>query len=293
MATRILKHASEQYIKKNSLQIDLSPYLRSYKRNHSQFSKKLCESSNKIPIDNDFKETSKIQPKLPKRISRFSGITENPIFSEKAKHFSSKLAYLLSEQPVSSVRFEIYSKIFLEIAEFLPEFKDILLTLRKGLVISAFKEKDYDEFEFKHEAEATNSELQMIFNKERKEKHKLIKKLNILSSEHDTLKYDYQELLKKYELYEKAVKSDPIKYIEAENLLEKMTKQCQIIEKQNSCIKDLRNSEIRLKRIIEFCKGKGIDVDMFLSENKIAALNIGCTKAYNRSLTSEILCNAN
>ncbi|OMJ81028.1 hypothetical protein SteCoe_18591 [Stentor coeruleus] len=264
MATRILKHTSEQCIKKTSLQIDLSPYLRSYKRNYSQFSKKLCESSKKILIDNDFKEKSKLQAKLPKRIS---GATENPIFSEKAKYFSSKLTHLLSEQPVSSGQFEIYSKIFFEIAEFFPDFKDLLQTLRKGLVISAFKEKDYNKFEFKHEVEVINSELHMIFNKERKDKHKLIKKLNILSSEYDTLKYDYQELLKKYELYEKAVKSNPIKYIEAENLLEKMTRQCQIIEKQNICIKDLRSSEIRLKRILEYCKGKDIDMDMLLNEN--------------------------
>ena len=213
------------------------------------------------------------------------GQTSSFLFTEKSRHLLSKLTHLLSEKITTQGSFTIYSKIYTELADYLIEFKDILMVLREGLVKSGIQERKFADFEFKEVLNTKQKELSDLLEKERKDKALMATKLNKLSDEIVSLKVKHKELLIKYEEYEKIIKNDPNKFIEAEKLVEKMMNQCQIINKQQNFIHELQHSESKLKKILEMCEKKGFVVEDAFKQCKNSVLNPGILKAFKKSNT--------
>lgn len=206
-------------------------------------------------------------------------------FSEKSRQLTSKLIQNLTEKSSQASKFSIFSNIFIELADFLPDFKDLLLTLRKGIAVSAIEERDFSSFEFSGFLNQGKSTLALALEKEQKEKQRLAAKLNSLSDEFIQLKEKYEYMKTKYEEYEKIVKSDPNKFIEARSLIDKMMSQCQVIQRQQNYIHELHHNESKLKKIIEVCQQKGIVLDDIYKTSYNSVLNPGVTKIYKKAKT--------
>lgn len=206
------------------------------------------------------------------------------MYTEKSRQLSSKLGHLLSEKANTKGSFKIYSQIFTELADYLIEFKDILMVLKQGLVLSGIEEKDFSDFEYKN-LNNTRKDLSELLEKERRDKALLANKLNKLSDDYVELKKNNENLQKKYSEYEKIIKNDPNKFIEAEKLLEKMMNQCEIIKKQQDFIHQLQHSESKLKKIIEICEKKGFVVEEAFKQSKNNVLNPGIMKVFKKSNT--------
>ncbi|OMJ76510.1 hypothetical protein SteCoe_24133 [Stentor coeruleus] len=286
MAVPLNKIKSEKLTNKNSIGSESSPYSRSMHRLHTSSYKKNVENYSKCNLDTEVKiENCNFYTKLHSRHARIATYSETYAYLEKAKYFSLKLAHLISNKPMKFSNFEVYSRMLNEFADCFPEFKDFLLSLRKGLVLSAIKEKDFENFEFKTDIDNSQVDLKSLFNKERQDKFKIITKLNSLTDEHNRLKEEHETLKKKVEGYEKALLHNPVKYIEAENLVEKMLKQCEIISKQKVIINELKSSELKLKKIFEQLEMYGVNIENFTYNRENTILNPKCIKAYNRSKT--------
>lgn len=209
-----------------------------------------------------------LKSKLPRPIK----ISESYANIDKSKHLTVKLAKLLSKQSCKHTEFQIYSHIYIELANYLTDFKDLLMVLRKGLVLSGIKEKDLEEFEFKKDLDSKTSDLQTLYNQERKEKVALANKLNNISEDYINIKSSYESMKKKYFEYKDVVYGSPTKFIEAKGLIEKMTKQCEIIDKQKIIIQDLQYSEMILKRLIGCCEKNGMSLEDVLNKHNTKAI---------------------
>lgn len=280
------KIKSEKHMKKHSVYSEPISFSRSMKRLKTNPGKKMIDNFQRSSLENEVKvENCNFQTKYQSRHARVATYSETYAFLDKAKYFTTKLAHLISSRPVNSEIFDIYSKIYVEFADSFPEFKDFLLSLRKGLVVSAIKEKNFENFEFRDELESNQTELKELFHKERQEKFRLVTKLNNLTEEYTKIKQECETLKIKVEGYEKAWLNNPIKYIEAENLVQKMLKQCEIIEKQKNIINELKGSELKLKKILERLEMYGVDTKNFAFKRENTILNPKCIKSYNRSRT--------
>ncbi|OMJ81026.1 hypothetical protein SteCoe_18588 [Stentor coeruleus] len=226
---------------------------------------------NNIPMNLDHAPRVQLKNKLPKSIK----ISESQADIDKSKYLSGKLTKLLSKQSCKHTSFQIYSHIYIELANYLTDFKDLLMILRKGLVISSFKEKDLDDFEFKKDLDITTNDLQTLYNQECKEKNALANKLNKISEDYFYIKNSYEVMEKKYSKYKDIVYGSPTKFIEAKGLIEKMTKQCDIIDKQKNIIQDLQYSEMVLKRLIGCCEKSGISLEDVLSKHGVIPFTKG------------------
>ena len=226
-----------------------------------------------------------IKENKPKLSSISKTRNDNSDLSEKSRQLTSKLIQSLTEKSSQASKFSIFSNIFIELADILPDFKDLLLTLRKGIAVSAIKERDLSCFEFSGCSNQGKSSLALALEKEQKEKQRLAGKLNSLSDEFILLKEKYEYMKKKYEEYEKIVKSDPNKFIEAKSLIEKMMNQCQVIQRQQNYIHELHHNESKLKKIIEVCQEKGIVLDEVYKSSFNSVLNPGVTKIYKKAKT--------
>lgn len=222
---------------------------------------------------------------ISKSSNNLRGQSSSFLFTEKSGHLLSKLTHLLSEKANTQGSFSIYSKVYSELADYLIEFKDILMILREGLVKSGIKEREFANFEFKQDLNTKQKELSELLEKERKDKASMAKKLNKLSDEIVSLKVKHEELLKKYLEYEKIIKNDPNKFIEAEKLVEKMMNQCQIINKQQNFIHELQHNESKLKKILEMCEKKGFAVEDAFKQCKNSVLNPGIVKSFRKANT--------
>lgn len=278
----------ERALKRSSVLINRSPYSKHIHKNSTIKAKGLGEISPKVASDACIKaERSLIRVPTHKKLTKTLDFTETCQYLEKAKHFTSKLAYLLSSKTMKSTTFQIYSEIYFEVSDCFPELKELFVRLRKGLVISAIKEKDFEEFEFKNEVEKYESNLPHLLDKERKENQKLIKKLNLLASENLKIKQDYEKMHKKYLDYEEIIHKNPNHFIEAEKLFEKMMEQCEIIQKQQNYIQELKISDLKLKKILQYCEGKGICIESMINCEENTVINPSLTKVFKRSLTMD------
>ncbi|OMJ81027.1 hypothetical protein SteCoe_18589 [Stentor coeruleus] len=187
---------------------------------------------------------------------------------EKAKHFSLKLARMIANKSITLTAFQIYTEIYNEIADFLPEFKDLLLILRKGLIISALREKDFEEFEFNKELEKFDSDLYSKYNKERKEKKILVKKLDVISSEYIKIKDKFEEMEKKVIKYEKIIfpNADEIER-NGKKILD-MRSQFSILQKQKSCILELKKYDPKVKKVLEQIEIEGMKFGQIMDLNE-------------------------
>ena len=256
---------------RGSLKLEESPYNNRFKRKIFKPSTHLDNSINLKPQTK--LENSIVNPKVFLPIEKYSNYQKKYEFSEKAKSLTSRLAYMLSLKSSSSTEFQIYSKVYQELAEYLDDFKDILETLRKGLVIFGIKNKDSPEFEFKIEINASACDLGIQLDKEKKEKSMLINKLNSLSAENLKLSEKQEITANKCNEYEKIIHKNPSMFIDAEKLLDKMMKQCEIIRKQQIYIHELQASEMKLNKLIQKCEEKGFNVIEFCSDNNSGILN--------------------
>ncbi|OMJ66825.1 hypothetical protein SteCoe_36193 [Stentor coeruleus] len=279
-ATHSSSIVEERPLKRSSVLINQSPYSKHIHR--KSYFKAKAASDSYIKAEKKF-----VRAPTHKKSTKTLDFTETCQYLEKAKHFTSKLAYLLSSKTMKSTTFQIYSSIFFEVSDYFPEFKELFRILRKGLVISAIKEKEFEEFEYKNEVEKYENTLPGLLDKERKENEKLIKKLNLLSSENFKIKQDYEKLNKKYLDYEEIIYKNPNHYIEAEKLFEKMMEQCEIIQKQQNYIQELKISDLKLKKILQYCEGKGICVESMLDGGENTVINPNLTKVFKRSLTMD------
>ncbi|OMJ90994.1 hypothetical protein SteCoe_6567 [Stentor coeruleus] len=186
--------------------IRTSPYSNStFKKRYSNYKKSSFSSTSNngsiiIPSEN-----SNIKTNAQIKTMKIRNLNESLTHIEKSKYLSIKLAKNLSNKNHDSSYFSIYSEIFSELIELFPIFKDLFLSLKKGMVISAIKEKDYEDFEFCKDLKGLDSDLQCLFNKERVEKSKLVKKLDVLAIKYMKLKEKYDEILKINRKYEKII----------------------------------------------------------------------------------------
>lgn len=173
-----------------------------------------------------------------KDLNSFDKIFED--MKEKNKYLLAKLNLELASKNHKKSEFQIYSDIFSEVIEILPQFRSILETLKKGLVLAAFKELGKDGFEFQEEINKSQQGIFKTLEKETKEKNLLIVKLNKISDELERFKIEYEDMKVSYLKYKKVVENDTQKYIDANYLVQKMMNQCSIISTQNEYIKVLK-----------------------------------------------------
>jgi hypothetical protein len=197
------------------------------------------------------RKKSLYKPTGEKRLQLINEFAEWNKHTEKSRYFESKLAHLLADKPLNMTVFQIYSSIFSEFADYLPEFKELLVILKRGLVVSGIKEKDFAEFEYKNDSSFHYTETAQILDKERKENLKLVSKLNAITNENQEMKHTIEKLTKENEENLKIINSSPKLYIEAEKLLEKMTKQSEIIRSQKSQLNELKYQELILKKSLD------------------------------------------
>ncbi|OMJ76508.1 hypothetical protein SteCoe_24131 [Stentor coeruleus] len=229
-----------------------SPYSRTLKNNPQLRSKKNREMTPSVS-ENQLEKTDKIIiNRRPRRKTiKATDMSETYTNVEKAKYFSLKLARMLANKSVNLTYFQIYTEIFNEFADFLPEFKDLLQHLRRGLVVAALREKDFEEFEFKKELERVDMDLDAKYNKERKEKRVLANKLDLLSEEFLKVKDKYEEVQKKVVKYEKIIFPDYEEIEKNEKMILNMKNQFNILQKQKSCIHELKKIDPKLKKILD------------------------------------------
>lgn len=183
-----------------------SPYSNSsLKKRYSNYKKSNLYSSSHNESLCILSENPIIKNHLHMKPMKINSLLESSAHIEKSKFLSIKLAKTLSNKTHDSTYFSIYSEIFSELTDLFPIFKDLFLSLKKGMVISAIKEKDYEGFEFQKDLEGFDSDLQCLVNKERVEKLKLEKKLDLLSIKHMELKGHYEKILEKNRKYEKII----------------------------------------------------------------------------------------
>lgn len=247
-----------------------SPYSSSIKQRKSSKLGQFVNTSMIGPSNSFYQpDTNAPRIRLRSRVNRSIEITETCTNLEKSKHFTLKLARLLSGQSEKDTAFQIYSAVYGELADYLSDFKDLMIILRKGLVISGIKEKDLDNFEFRKDLENIASDLHVIYNQERKEKSALINKLNHLSEEYIKIKTSYESMQKKYIEYKDIIHGSPSKYIDAKGLLDKMNKQCEIISKQKNIIQDLQHSDKILRTLIGRFESKGFNLEDVLKRQSV------------------------
>jgi hypothetical protein len=281
-----LNRSSIHSTKKSVIRINPNPHPKSKTRGKS-----FChlspqnDSITLEPIDK-FKTPFKLSQENKSRTSKlFQKNPESLNQISKSHQLTSKLLHSLSEKTSSKSKFLIFSSVFLELAEYLKEFKDLLMTLRKGMIVSAIEERETTTFEFRECFSKGKNDLSSKLEKEIKEKERLASKLNTLSDDYINLKEKSESISKKFTEYEKIVKNDPNKFIEAEKLIEKMMDQCKMIQKQQNYIHELQLNETKLKKIIEICQEKGIILDQISKESFNSILNPGVTKIYRKSKT--------
>lgn len=229
-----------------------SPYSRTLKNNPQLRSKKNREMTPSVSETQLEKTDNIIINRRPRRKTiKATDMSETYTNVEKAKYFSLKLARMLANKSVNLTYFQIYTEIFNEFADFLPEFKDLLQHLRRGLVVAALREKDFEEFEFKKELERVDIDLNTKYNKERKEKRILANKLDLLSEEFLKVKDKYEEVQKKVIKYEKIIFPGYEEIEKNEKMILNMKNQFNILQKQKSCIHELKKTDPKLKKILE------------------------------------------
>ena len=276
--------------KKNSLRIDSSPYQEIFHRRVTLKHKTQLNQTLKLnPIETK-KNDQRTIFKAPKEKKNSFTINYKDRYetSETAKHLTSKLAYLLSLKTPESTVFTIYTEIYHELANYLDDFKDLLEILRKGLAISAIKEHESSDFEFKNELDKSITSFGELLDKERKEKIGLINKLNILSDENNDLSQRLEKVLTKYNEYDKIIHSNPSKFIDAEKLLEKMLKQCEIIKKQQNYIQELKYNELKLNKTLAECEKRGINLSDIMNEEKDSVMNPTVNKILKKAQTLQV-----
>lgn len=235
---------------RHSLQaLSSSPYSQSlYKTRYSIYKNPSFNSPSHI--ENSFLkvEKSTIKSSLSNKNIRISSVFETSAYIEKSKNLSLKLAKMLSNKTLNSTYFSIYSEIYSEFTDLFPDFKDLLLSLRKGLVISAIKEKDFDEFDFRKDLEGFDSDLQKQLSKERKEKCKLANKLDNLSAQYFKLKEEHDVALKKVRKYEKIIFPDSENYNQSLKKFEKViVKKIDILQRQDTWLNTIKKMNLTLK----------------------------------------------
>lgn len=229
-----------------------SPYSRTLKNNPQLRSKKNREMTPSVSETQLEKTDNIIINRRPRRKTiKATDMSETYTNVEKAKYFSLKLARMLANKSVNLTYFQIYTEIFYEFADFLPEFKDLLQHLRRGLVVAALREKDFEEFEFKKELERVDIDLNTKYNKERKEKRILANKLDLLSEEFLKVKDKYEEVQKKVIKYEKIIFPGYEEIEKNEKMILNMKNQFNILQKQKSCIHELKKTDPKLKKILD------------------------------------------
>lgn len=229
-----------------------SPYSRTLKNNPQLRSKKNREMTPSVSETQLEKTDNIIINRRPRRKTiKATDMSETYTNVEKAKYFSLKLARMLANKSVNLTYFQIYTEIFNEFADFLPEFKDLLQHLRRGLVVAALREKDFEEFEFKKELERVDIDLNTKYNKERKEKRILANKLDLLSEEFLKVKDKYEEVQKKVIKYEKIIFPGYEEIEKNEKMILNMKNQFNILQKQKSCIHELKKTDPKLKKILD------------------------------------------
>lgn len=283
MASQINKTQSEIILKRKKCFGETKPNLQRAKKIYSKKNQSFFQNSCDISALNDSQvEICPMLPSLSQKITRITPLNEIYSHADKANYYARKLSYMLTNKLENEGFFKVYSKIYSEIAEFFPEFKEILQILRKGLALSAINERHHDNFEFKNDINSIKGEIGTILKKKQQKTEQLLIKLNNLSQEHEKLQNKYEKLRVKFKQYKQAVYNDPAKYIEAEKVMEKMWKQCRIIRKQKDIIFELTNSEQKLKKMYEICKNSGIELESLIEDNKHTVINPSI-KLYLRS----------
>lgn len=267
------KSTLKTYFSKNQTKkvlhpLSFSPYSRSFKKPYQSSMKKpydsmlnLTESTSEKPENVIFK------PHRQQASLTLGNCHEITNHSEKAHYLKLKLTRMLQNRTNECSIFQIYSEVLFDISEYFPEFKDLLLAVRKGISISAIKEKDYEEFEFRKEIEGCNCEVQDVLNKERKEKSKLARKLDVLSEEYYRMKEQFEDMQKKILKYEKVIFPESSEFIKADKVLQDIRSQYSIIQKQKSCILELKRSDTKIKKLLEKCNSNGASFGQILQCN--------------------------
>lgn len=192
---------------------------------------------------------------------------------QKSNQLLIKLRQQLSEKTSESSEFAIYSQIFKEFSEILPELKDFLMILKQGLVISAIKEREFKDFEFRETVGNTNTEMSDLLEKEKGEKRLMVSKMNKLEDLIDELKAENAKLMKKFEEYEKVFGFEHTTPNETYNLLEKVLDQDRTITNQQNYIHKLQVSESNLKAFIKNFQNKGFESGTKKDSNLISVVN--------------------
>lgn len=245
-----------------------SPYSRSLKKIPDIKFKKIHEIT-PSKSENQLEKSEKIViNRRPRRKTiKLADMPEVYSNVEKAKYFSLKLARMIANKSVTLTAFQIYTEIFNEVADFLPEFKDLLLILRKGLVISALREKDFEEFEFNKELEKIDSDLYSKYNKERKEKKILVKKLDVISSEYIKIKDKFEEMERKVIKYEKIIFPNADEIEKNGKKILDMRSQFSILQKQKSCMLELKKCDPKVKKVLEQIEIEGMKFGQIMDLN--------------------------
>lgn len=200
--------------------------------------------------------------------SRSSLTLPKPDPSFKTQQLSNKLLIKLrqqlSEKPSNSSEFAIYSQIFKELSDLLPELRDFLTILKQGLVISAIKEREFNDFEYREAVGSTKTGLSDLLEKEKSEKRLMVSKMNKLEDFIVELKDENAKLMKKFEEFEKVFGSELMTPNETWNLLEKVLEQDRTITQQQSYIHKLQVSESKLKGLIRNFEESGLRKDQSL-----------------------------
>lgn len=244
------------------------------KKIYSKINKSCLQNSYDFStLNNSQNESCLFFPSINRKISRIPPLSEMYDHAKKADYFARKLSYMLVNKNENECFFNVYSKIFSELADYFPDFSQILHILRKGLALSAINDRHFDDFEFKNSITNTKSEIEIILHKKQQKTKQLLSKLNNLSQKHEILQKKYEKLKSKYENYKQIIRNDSAKYIDAENLLEKMLKQNKVIEIQKNMITELKNAQEKLKGICEKCKNEGIEFENIMKRDKNTIIN--------------------
>lgn len=167
-----------------------------------------------------------------------------------------KLRQMLSEMASGSSEFDIYSQVFKELVEHLPEYKDVLMTLREGLVLSGIRERDFRDFEFKEVLKNQKTEISELLEKEKDEKRVMVNKMNKLEDVIVELKEENKKLAQKFEDYIKIFVDEPRSPNETYNLIDKVLDQDKTIAQQQSYIQKLQFNESKLRAYIKTLEDK-------------------------------------
>ena len=183
--------------------------------------------------------------------------TENFFMAhQKSEKLLIKLRQMLSDKPSGASEFEIYSQVFKTLVESLPEYKDILMTLRQGLVLSGIRERDLRDFEFREVLRNKKTEISELLEKEKDEKRVIVSKMNKLEDIIVKLKEENKALVQKFEDYIKIFVDEPRSPNETYNLIDKVLEQDKTIAQQQNFIQKLQYNESKLKAYIKSLEDK-------------------------------------